>query len=124
MALERVKVHGPEPAERSQPGFEFFKWFRLQPIESTLCVHRGLYETGVAQHSQVLRDGWLGHTKLTLDLPNRLFRRDQEAQYRPTIRLRDDFEHRLHVLDILCSVYACQGIYSYGQNQPELFFNS
>jgi hypothetical protein len=30
--------------------------------------------------------------KLTLDLSHRLFRRDQKAQYRAAVRLRNDFE--------------------------------
>ena len=54
VAFESIYVSGPEPAERSQPGIHLLKWFRLQPVETTLCVHRGLYETGLSQHSQVL----------------------------------------------------------------------
>src|SRR5579863_2004448 len=52
--------------------------------------------------------------KLTLDLSNRLLRGDQEAQYRPAVRLRNDFENRFHSLDILHGAYACQGIYRHG----------
>ena len=52
--LESVQVSGPEPAERSQPGIHCLKWFRLQPVETALCVHRGFYETGLSQHAQVL----------------------------------------------------------------------
>jgi hypothetical protein len=37
--------------------------------------------------------------------------RDQEAQYRAAVRLRNDFEHRFHSLDILHRAYTCQGIY-------------
>ena len=83
----------PEPAERSQPGIHFLKWLGFQPVEAALCVHRGLHETGVSQHSQVLGHGRLGHMKLTLDLSHRLLRRNQEAQYRPAVRLRNDFEY-------------------------------
>jgi len=72
VAFESIQVSGPEPAERSQPGIHLLKRFRLQPVEATLCVHRGFHETGVAQHSQVLGHGRLRHTKLTLDLSNRL----------------------------------------------------
>jgi len=72
VAFESVQVSGPEPAERSQPGIHLLKWFRLQPVETPLCVHRGFHETGVSQHSQVLGNGRLRHTKLTLDLSNRL----------------------------------------------------
>jgi len=36
--------------------------------------------------------------KLTLDLAHRLLGRDQEAQYRAAVRLRNDGEHRFHSL--------------------------
>jgi hypothetical protein len=54
VAFESIHVSGPEPTELSQPGIYLLKWFRFQTIQTALCVHRGLYETGVAQHSQVL----------------------------------------------------------------------
>jgi hypothetical protein len=36
--------------------------------------------------------------------------RDQEAQYRAAVRLRNDFEYGFHVLYIRLIVYTCQGI--------------
>jgi hypothetical protein len=54
VAFEGIHVSGPEPAEWRQPGIDLLKWFRFQPVEAALCVHRGLHETGLAQHSQVL----------------------------------------------------------------------
>ncbi len=111
VAFESIQVNGPEPAEPSQPGIQFFKWFRFQPVETALCVHRRFHETGLAQHSQVLRHGWLRHTKLALDLSHRLLGRDQETQYSPTVRLRNDFEDRFHSLHIPQHAYTCQGIY-------------
>ena len=54
VAFESIHVSGPEPAERSQPGVHLLKWFRFQPVETALCVHRGFHKTGLAQHSQVL----------------------------------------------------------------------
>ena len=54
VAFESIYVSGPEPTELSQPGIQFLKWFRFQPVETALCVHRGFHETGLAQHSQVL----------------------------------------------------------------------
>ncbi|HWY59411.1 MAG TPA: hypothetical protein VNZ03_33410 [Terriglobales bacterium] len=54
VAFESIDVSGPEAAELSQPGIHLSKWFRLQPVETALSVHRGLDETGVAQHAQVL----------------------------------------------------------------------
>ena len=96
VAFESIHVSGPEPAELSQPGIHRPKWFRFQAVETALRVHRGLHETGVAQHPQVFGHGRLRHTKLTLDLSNRLLGRDQEAQYRAAARLRNDFEDRFH----------------------------
>jgi hypothetical protein len=54
MAFESIYVSGPEPAEGSQPGIQFLKRFRFQPVETALCVHRGFYKTGLSQYSQVL----------------------------------------------------------------------
>jgi hypothetical protein len=54
VAFESIYVRGPEPAERSQPGIDLLKWFRFQPVETALCVHRGLHETGLALHPQLL----------------------------------------------------------------------
>jgi hypothetical protein len=54
VAFESIYVSGPEPAERSQPGIHDLKRFRLQPVETALCVDRGFHETGLSQHSQVL----------------------------------------------------------------------
>src|SRR4029077_13438521 len=54
VAFESIQVSGPEPAERSQPGIHLLKWFRFQPVETALGVHRGFHETGVSQHSEVL----------------------------------------------------------------------
>jgi hypothetical protein len=54
VAFESIYVNGPEPAELSQPGIHLLKWSRFQPVETTLCVHRGFHETALSQHSQVL----------------------------------------------------------------------
>ena len=53
MAFESIYVSGPEPAELRQPGIDLLKWSRFQPVKTALCVHRRLYETGLAQHAQV-----------------------------------------------------------------------
>src|SRR5882672_10176686 len=111
VAFESIYMRGPEPTELSQPGIHLLERFRFQPVETALCVHRGFHETGLTQHSQVLGHGRLRHTKLALDLSHRLLGRDQEAQYRAAVRLRDDFEHRFHALDIRHTAYACQCIY-------------
>src|SRR5580765_357584 len=111
MAFERIHMSGPEAAEGGQPGIHRLKGFRFQPVEAALRVHRGLHETRLAQHSKMLRHGRLRHAKLTLDLSNRLLRRDQQAQYRAAVWLRNDFKYRFHCLNILYGEYTRQGIY-------------
>ena len=54
VAFESIHVSRPEAAELSQPGIDLLKWFRLQPVEAALRVHRGFHESGLAQHSQML----------------------------------------------------------------------
>ena len=98
VAFESIQVSGPEPAEPSQPGIQLLKWFRFEPVETALCVHRRFHETGVAQHAQVLGHGGLRHTKLALDLSHRLLGRNQQAQDRAAVRLRNDFEYGFHIL--------------------------
>ena len=120
MAFESIHVSRPEPAELSQPQIHLMKWSRFQPVETSLCVYCGFYETGLAQHSQVLRHGRLRHTKLTLDVSHRLLGRDQEAQDRAAVRLRNDFENRFHSLHILYRAYACQGILTVRPGRAEL----
>ena len=92
MAFEGIDVGGPETAELSQPGIDLLKWFGFQAVEAALRVDRGFDKPGLAQHPQVLGHGRLRHTKLALDLSDRLLRRDQEAQYRAAVGLRNNFE--------------------------------
>ena len=54
VAFESIYMSGPEPAELSQPGIQLLKRSWFQPVETALCVDRGLHKTGLAQHSQVL----------------------------------------------------------------------
>jgi len=54
VSFESIQMSGPEPTEPSQPGIELFEWFRFQPVETALCVHRGFHEASIAQHAQVL----------------------------------------------------------------------
>ena len=101
MAFESIHVSRPEPAERRQPCVDLPQWFRFQPVETALCIHRGFYEAGLAQYAQVLGYGRLRHTKLTLDLSHRLLGGDEEAQYGAAVRLGDDFKYGFHLLYIL-----------------------
>ena|SRR5580692_8033335 len=110
VAFESIHVSGPKPTELSQPDIHLLKWLRLQSVQTALRVHRGFHETSISQHSKMLRHGRLRHSKLMLDLSNRLLRRNQETQYRAAIRLRNDFEDRFHSQYILHSAYTCQGI--------------
>ena len=72
MAFEKIHVTGPEPAELRQPRIDLQKRLRFQPVEPALCVHGGFHEPRLSQHSQVLGHGRLRHSKLTLDLSDRL----------------------------------------------------
>ena len=54
MVFKIIYMSGPESSERSQPGIHVLKGFRFQPVETALCVHRGFYETGLSQNSQML----------------------------------------------------------------------
>jgi len=72
VAFQSIYVSGPEAAEGSQPGIHLLKRPRFQPVKTALCGHRGFHKTGISQHAQVLGHGRLRHTKLTLDLSNRL----------------------------------------------------
>ena len=112
MAFERINVSGPESTKRRQPGVDFFEWFRLQPVETALCVDRGFDETGLAQHAQVFRHRRLRHRQLIFDVPDRLFGRDEETQDRAAARLGNDVEDGFHSLDIPHRAYACQCIYT------------
>jgi hypothetical protein len=49
VAFESIHVIGPEPTEPSQPGIQLLKRFWFQPVETALCVHGGLHETGFAR---------------------------------------------------------------------------
>jgi hypothetical protein len=113
VAFESIDVRGPESTEWSQPRIDLLKRFRFQAIEAALCVHCRFHEPGVAQHSQVLGDSGLGHAKLTLDLSNGLLGGDEQAQYRASVRLGNDFKNGFHTLFIPQHVYTCQGIFNY-----------
>ena len=113
MAFESIYTRGPETTEGREPGIDFLERFRFQAVEPALCVHGGFDETGVAQYAQVLGHGWLRHAKVTLDVPDRLLRCDQEAQYGAAVRLGNDFEHGFHFFYILYEAYARQGIYEW-----------
>jgi hypothetical protein len=54
VTLETIYMSGPEPTKWSQPGSDLLEWFRFQAVETALCIHRGFYETGLSQDSQVL----------------------------------------------------------------------
>src|SRR2546423_1896073 len=106
VAFESIDMSGPEPTERRQPGIQLLQWLRFQSVETALCVHGGFHEPGLAQHPQVLRHRRLRHPKPTLDFSYRLLGRDQEAQDRAAVRLRDDCEHGFHTLNIRDMAYA------------------
>ena len=109
MTFERVDVRRPQSAKRRQPGVDLLKRLRFQAIQTPLRVDGGFDEAGLAQHPEMLRHRRLRHPKLTLDLPDRLFRGDQQAEDGPAVRLRDDLEDGFHVRYMPRMAYACQG---------------
>lgn len=111
MTLERVEVCRPAPAERHQPVVELAQRFRDQSIETALCIHSGLHKSGITQHAEVLRNGWLRHLQLPLDFSNRLFRGDQQPQDGAAVGLGNDVEDGRHAVYIRLKEYTCQGIY-------------
>src|SRR5262249_53387557 len=54
MALERLDAGHPEPAERSEPGFQLHERLGAQPVDAALRVHLRLDEARVPQHAEVL----------------------------------------------------------------------
>src|SRR5262252_2053 len=112
MPFERIDVSGPDPPERSQPGFDLLQRLRFQSVETALCVYGRFDDTGVPQHAQMLRYGRLRHPKPALDVADRLLRREEQAQNRAAVRLGDDVEDRLHAPTMRQGSYACQGIYN------------
>jgi hypothetical protein len=111
MAFESIDVHRPEATELGEPGVELLEWSGLQPIEAPLCVDGRFDEAGVAKDTEVLGDGRLRHTELTLDLANRLLVESQEAEDRATVGLGDDLECVFHSSYMPYDVYTCQGIF-------------
>jgi hypothetical protein len=118
VAFESIQMNRPEAAELVQPDIQFLKGFRFQPVETALRIHRRFHETGLAQHSQVLRHGRLRHAKPALDLSHRLLGRDQQAQYGAAVGLCNDFEGRFHALYIRHRAYTSQGIDEKRENAP------
>ena len=110
--FERIDVRGPDPPERSKPGFDLLQRLRFQPVETALRVRGRFHDAGGPQHPQMLRHGRLRHPKLTLDLADRLLRREQQAQNRAAVRLGDDFEDGLHASKMRQRSYACHSIYN------------
>ena len=100
MSLEGIDARGPELAKWRQPGVDLPQSLRFQPVQPALGVHTGFNESGLAQDPQVLGHGRLGHAQSALDLTNRLFGGNKEAENRPPVRLRNDLEDRRHPSDI------------------------
>ena len=93
VAFESIDVSGPEPTERSQPGIHLLKWFRFQPVETALGVHRGFDETGLSQHTQVFGNGGLRQSQLLFDITDGSLRGREQAQDGAAARLGDDGEY-------------------------------
>src|SRR5262245_22035315 len=98
MLLEGVDMPRPKAAEWSQPGFYFLQSLRLEAVMPALGIDLCLHETGLTKHAQMLRDGRLRHSKLTLDFTDRPLRERQQAQDRAPVWFSKDFESRGHAV--------------------------
>src|SRR5215813_786372 len=112
MGLERIHVGCPEAPEGSQPGVELHERLGSNPIDAPLCFDARLHEPCLAEHAEVLGDGGLRDPELALDVADGLFRRREEAEDGPTVRLGDDRERGFHLAYMLIRAYACQRILS------------
>ena len=92
VSFQGIDVGRPEAAEGRQPLLDFLKRLRLQPIQSSLGIDGGFDESRFAQHPQMFGDRRLRHAQPTLDLADRLLRRDEQAEYGPPVWLRDNLE--------------------------------
>ena len=111
VAFERVDVGGPETAERSEPRVDFLERFRIQPVKAALRVHRGVDESCLAQHAQVLGNSRLGQTQSALDFADGLLGACQQAEDSATAGFSQNRESGFHGLYIPEREYARQGIY-------------
>jgi hypothetical protein len=100
VALESVKMRGPEAPEGSQPRIDLLKRFRPEPVQAPLRIHRCFHETRVAEDTKVLRHGRLRHVELPLDLSDGLLGGDEEAEYGAAVGFGDDLEgfHMMYIL--------------------------
>jgi len=110
MAFERIEMRGPELTEWRQPGIHLLEWFRFEPVQTALCIHRGFYEASLTQHAQVFGYGRLRHAKLPLNVPHGLIGRDEKTEDCAAIWLSNNSKRRFHITYILVHVYTCQGI--------------
>src|SRR3569623_918464 len=94
--LPRIQVLRPEAPEGRPPGVQLHQGLGPQLVNAPLGLDPRLDEPGVPQHPQVLRDGRLSQPQLALDLADRPFGREQEAEDGAAVGLRDDGERRFH----------------------------
>jgi hypothetical protein len=110
VAFERIHVGGPQPPEGSEPLVDIPQRFGPEPIDAPLGLDARFHEAGLSQDAEVLGHRCLGHPELAFELAHRLFRRREEAEDGPPIRLCDDGERRFHIAYIPGREYARQGI--------------
>jgi hypothetical protein len=70
VTLERVDVHGPEPAERSEPSVELPERLRSKAINPALGIHGAFNKSRITKYSQVLGDRGLRHSQLRFNIPH------------------------------------------------------
>ena len=110
MALQGIQMNGPQTAEGGEPGLYLLERLGPDPVDTALCIHGRLHDTGVAQDAQVLRHGRLRHFEMAFDVPDRLLRAREQAENGAPVRLREHLENGFHARYITAYTYACQGI--------------
>src|SRR5678815_5680628 len=113
VSLQSIDVLRPEAPEGTEPFVELHERLRSQSIEAPLCFDPRFHQARLSQHPQVLGDGWLRQSKLTLDLAHGALGREQQAEDGPSIGLRDDGERGFHDGYIAMYSYYCQGCLLY-----------
>ena len=92
MAFERVNVGRPVAPEGSQPGVDLHERLGPDPVDAPLSFDARFDEARLAEHPEVLGHGGLRHPQLALDLADGLFRRREEAEDGPAVRLCENRE--------------------------------
>src|SRR2546423_15646362 len=109
---ERVEALAPEAAVGFQPSVDLLERLGPHPVEPALGVLAHLYQSGLAQHAQVLGDAGLAEMQTLHELVDRALVVADVVEDATAGGLGQNVEGgRWHGLYIHHRLYACQGIY-------------